>query len=63
MDNINEKIPIHLLTNTQGLMKILSCGKPTAIKIGQEAQAKICIGRKILWNIDKVRQYLNEIAE
>lgn len=52
-----------LAINTAMLMKMLNCGKPTAIKIGTEAGAKIVIGRKILWNPRIVRRYLDNIAE
>ena len=57
------QIDTKLLVNTKDLMQILSCGKPMAIKIGENAHAKICIGRKILWNVECVKKYLNSIAE
>lgn len=53
----------NLAVNTSMLMKMLNCGKPTAIKIGTEAGAKIVIGRKILWNPRIIRRYLDNIAE
>lgn len=52
-----------LAVNTAVLMKMLNCGKPTAMKIGNEAGAKIVIGRKILWNPRIVQQYLDSISE
>lgn len=52
-----------LTVNTRLLMKMLNCGKPTAIKIGTAAGAKIMIGRKILWNVETIQRYLNSIAE
>lgn len=52
-----------LTVNTRLLMEMLSCGKPTAIKIGTAAGAKIVIGRKILWNVNIIQRYLNNIAE
>lgn len=52
-----------LTVNTSTLMKMLNCGKPTAVKLGTAAGAKIVIGRKILWNVNIIRQYLNSIAE
>lgn len=57
--NLNQKC----LVDTSHLMEILDCGKPTAVKIGTSAKAKITIGRKILWNTAIIQQYLNEIAE
>lgn len=53
----------NLAINTTTLMKMLNCGKPTAIRIGTEAGAKIVIGRKILWNPRIIRQYLDDISE
>ncbi len=52
-----------LAVNTSMLMKMLNCGRPTAIKIGTEAGAKIVIGRRILWNPRIIRRYLDNIAE
>lgn len=58
-----EIVQNHLLVNTTTLMKLLNCGKPTAVKIGTSAKSKVTIGRKILWNTAIIQQYLNEIAE
>lgn len=65
MNNTNLSLPLQnsLAINTSTLMKLLNCGKPTAIKIGTSAGAKICIGRKILWNTRIIQQYLDTIAE
>ncbi len=52
-----------LTVSTRGLMVLLNCGKPTAIKIGTAAQAKIVVGRRILWNVQAVRRYLDTAAE
>lgn len=52
-----------ILVNTIQLMKMLDCGKPTAVKVGTNAQAKVCIGRKILWNIKKVQEYVYDVSE
>lgn len=51
------------LVNTANLMELLDCGKSTAIKIGNRAGAKVCIGRKLLWNVKLIQQYLDNIAE
>ena len=62
--------PSALLTvSTRTLMRLLDCGKPAAIRIGTEAGAKvvvgrrISIGRKVLWNVKVIEQYLNRVAE
>ena len=59
----NTSIDNILAVNTAVLMKMLNCGKPTAIKIGTEPGAKIVIGRKILWNPRIIRRYLDDISE
>jgi len=33
----------------------------TAVKIGEAAGAKIQIGKRVLWNIGKVKKYLDAI--
>ena len=56
--------PTALLTvSTKNLMRLLDCGKPAAIKIGDSAGARISIGRKVLWNVKVIEQYLNRVAE
>jgi len=53
-----------LAVSTQGLIDMLSCGKPTAIRISEAAGAKLIVGeRKILWNVNAVRKYLDSQTE
>lgn len=59
----NLDITQKLLLNTQELQAILSCGYSSAVKLGMDAQAKIKIGKRVLWNRQKVEAYLNEITE
>lgn len=49
--------------STPELMKALSCGRSTAVKIGTAAGARVKFGKRILWNIEKVKAYLDSIAE
>lgn len=49
--------------NTAGLMKILCCGRETAIKIGKAAQAKIQIDKRVLWYLPKIHHYLEQITK
>lgn len=51
-----------LTVTTKGLMELLECGRDTAVKIGVEAQARIQIGKRVLWNVEKVQSYLNDIS-
>lgn len=40
------------------LCGLLSCGRPTAAKIGEEAEARIRIGRRVLYCVEKIKQYV-----
>lgn len=56
--------PSALLTvSTKTLMRLPDCGKPAAIRIGSKAGAKVVVGRRILWNVQAVRRYLDIAAE
>lgn len=52
----------YLTVTTNTLMKLLNCGKQTAIEIGTNANAKIHIGRRVLWNVNLIQKYLDSIA-
>lgn len=58
----NESSPV-LTVDTTALQKMLSCGRYTAVRIGTLANARIQIGRRLLWNIKQIQQYLDDIAE
>lgn len=49
--------------STEDLMDVLGCGICTARKIGEAAGAKIVIGKRVLWSVDKIKAYLDSIAE
>lgn len=49
-------------TTTTGLMKMLCCGRVTAVKIGEDAEAKIRIGKRVLWNLPKIQKYIDTIS-
>lgn len=59
----NSLISNCLAINTNTLMKVLNCGRYTAIKIGDNAGARISIGKRVLWNIKRIQRYLDDIAE
>lgn len=46
-----------------GLQNMLSVGKGTADKIGQDAGAIIRMGRRKLYNVSKVQAYLDNCAK
>ena len=53
-------IPVSV--DTDGLQTILGCGRNTAIQIGTEASARIMVGRRVLWNVAKIQEYLNSVS-
>lgn len=57
------QISNRVAVNTDQLRAMLSCGRATAEKIGEAAGARIRIGgRRVLWNVDKVKAYLERMA-
>lgn len=55
--NINNRITV----NTKTLMGMLDCGRASAVRIGIDADARIQIGKRVLWNVAKVRSYLDSV--
>ena len=51
-----------IAVDIEGLSARLSCGRATARKIGEQA-AKIVIGRRVLYSIEKVKKYLLYLEE
>lgn len=45
------------------LSAMLSCGYATARKIGEQAGGRICIGKRVLYSVDRVRKYIGDISE
>ncbi len=61
VDSITEK---SMCVDTNRLAKeYLHCGRKTAVKIGTEASARMQIGRRVLWNLKKIQQYIDSVAE
>ena len=52
-----------LTVDTAGLQKMLNSGRQTATQIGMAAGARFCVGRRVYWNVAKIRKYLDEISE
>ncbi len=44
-----------ITVNIDKLSAMLSCGHATARKIGEQAGAKIVIGRRVLYSVEKVK--------
>ena len=45
------------------LQSMLCCGRKTALKIGTDANAVFRIGKRLLFNVEKIQAYLNKISE
>lgn len=60
----NQKIDLtrKLTVDTQELQQILSLGRKSAVEIGNMANAKIIVGRRVVWNLQKIQDYLYNIA-
>ncbi len=52
-----------ILVKTDGLMQLLDCGRPMAVRVGTDAGARVCIGRNIRWYVPRIRQYIDTIAD
>lgn len=52
-----------IAVTTEELQALLSCGRSSAVQIGEAAEARIQIGKRVLWNVQKVRKYINFISE
>jgi hypothetical protein len=59
---IKENAPNKFITvDAPTLASMLNCGRATATKIGNEAGARVQIGRRVLYRVSKVEQYLDTI--
>lgn len=52
-----------LSVDVEKLAAMLSCGQATAKKIGEEAGARIVMGRRVLYSVSKVQKYIEKMAE
>jgi hypothetical protein len=51
-----------ITVDTEELQKRLHCGSSTAVEIGTAAGARIKVGKRVLWYVKNVDEYLNRIA-
>ena len=51
-----------LTVDIEGLMAMLYCGEVTAKKIADYAEARVIVGRRVLYNVDKIKKYLDEYS-
>lgn len=52
-----------VLVTTEALQELLSCGRSTAVAIGEDSHARVEKGRRVLWSVSKVKEYIEIIAE
>lgn len=51
-----------ILVDLKGLMKLLSCGRVAAERVGKESSAIVRVGRRKLYNLEKIKEYLNNVG-
>ena len=59
-DNIDIQNKIAVTTNE--LQSMLSCGRYSAVQIGEAAGARVQFGKRVFWNVQKVKEYVNAIS-
>ena len=52
-----------ILISTPELMEVTGCGRANAVKFGDEAGARVRIGKLLRWNVAKIQKYMDEIAD
>jgi len=52
----------NVLVDTKELQKVTSCGRDAALKLGNAAGARVQLGKRVLWNMAKIRAYLDQIS-
>ena len=61
-DLVTVKISDKIAVDTTELQLLCGCGRSTAVDIGTQAKARIQVGKRVLWNVNKVQKYLDSIA-
>lgn len=51
-----------VLVTTLELAELLHSGRKTAVGIGEKAEARVQIGKRVFWNLSKVRKYVDGIS-
>ena len=55
--------PETICIDTVNLQQLLQVGRSTAVAIGLQAGARVQVGRRVLWNTEKIRKYVNCISQ
>lgn len=51
-----------ITVTTEELQAMLSCGRKSAVDIGELAEARVQIGKRVFWNVEKVKAYIDLIS-
>ena len=51
-----------LAVDTDTLCKLLCCGRHTAVQIGDLANARITMNTRVLWSVQRIKEYLYDIS-
>ena len=51
-----------IMVDIVGLQSLLSCGMVTARDIAEKANASVKIGKRRLYNVEKIKAYINEMG-
>lgn len=52
-----------VMVDTTELQILLGSGRPTAVRVGTDAGARVQIGHRVLWNVQKIQKYIDTISE
>ncbi|MBQ9489457.1 MAG: hypothetical protein IJU80_05950 [Lachnospiraceae bacterium] len=61
--NVDMEPERKLAIDTKELQEMLGCGRYTAYEIGTMAGARMQFGKRVLWNVAKIKAYLECISE
>lgn len=50
------------LVDTIELQEYLSAGRANAVRFGTEANARVQIGRSVLWDLNKIDRHIESVA-
>ena len=59
----NKGVSEPIAVDIEKLSAMLGCGQQTARKIAEEAHAVIRLNRRVLFSVEKIKKYINLMAE
>lgn len=51
-----------ITVDAETLASMLNCGRATAAKIGIDSGARVQIGRRVLYKVDRIEKYLDQLS-